>query len=87
MNNYEKRMANTEYAIIALWNMISDMLTDNPEKLMAVDRMIGDYFDANESLGADFSTTHVDFYKGHEHPEAELDKLNMDVGENNANDV
>ena len=64
MTNEDKRLANTEYAIIALWNMVSDMLTSDPEKLMSIDQMIGDYFEAQESLGADFKSTHLEFYKG-----------------------
>lgn len=63
MTNEDKRLANTEYAIIALWNMVSDMLTSDPEKLMIIDQMIGDYFEAQESLGAEFARTHIEFYK------------------------
>ena len=61
MTNEDKRLANTEYAMVALWNMIGPTL--NTELLFAVDQMIGDYFDANKSLGADFNKVHMEFYK------------------------
>lgn len=62
MTDIEKRLANTEYAFLALWNLLGP--TIDPQVEFAIDQMVGDYFDANESLGADFSMTHSGFHTG-----------------------
>lgn len=52
MDDLEKRLQNTERALIALWGLMKDTMP--PAYQDSIDRMINEYFDANESLGANF---------------------------------
>ena len=67
MTDMEKRLANTEYAFMALWNLLSPSLP--AQTAFTIDQMVGDYFDANSSLGADFSTVYAEFHTGDDNDE------------------
>ncbi len=48
----EKRLANTEAALFALWNLMQD--SQPPHLQYSAGNMIEDYFQANADLGASF---------------------------------
>jgi len=62
MTNIEKRLQNTERALLALWVLIKDTMP--PAYADAVQDMMSDYFDANTELGSDLDT--VGFEKNDE---------------------
>jgi len=49
----EKRLANTEAALIALWSLTKDTMPQ--EVFNNTDNMMNEYFDANESYGSNFN--------------------------------
>ena len=53
MTDLEKRLANTERTLVALWALMKD--TAPPEYREGIDRMMEEYFDVNTNLGAAFS--------------------------------
>ena len=52
MTDIEKRLQNTERALIALWSLMKDTMP--PAYQEDIDRMVNEYFDANSALGSDF---------------------------------
>ncbi len=52
MTNIQKRVENTEVALVALWSLIEDTLPQ--EHREATTQMMNDFFDANVELGAEF---------------------------------
>ena len=57
MNNLEKRLQNTERALIDLWTLLKD--TVPPAYADNIDDMMGEYFEANTELGGDFDAGFV----------------------------
>jgi hypothetical protein len=55
MNDLEKRLHNTEVMLVSLWALIEDTMP--PVYRETIDEMMEDYFNANDSLGADFDTS------------------------------
>ena len=53
MNELEKRLANTETALIALWAIMKDTMP--PDHQDVIDEMMSDFFGANSSLGSNFN--------------------------------
>ena len=49
MNDIEKRLANTEAALVGLWALLQDILP--PASQEETERYMRDYFDTNEALG------------------------------------
>lgn len=52
MTDIEKRLVNTETALVALWSLLED--TFPPAYADSVATMMEEYFDANKSLGSVF---------------------------------
>ena len=52
MTDIEKRLQNTERALIALWSLMKETMP--PEYQENIDRMVSEYFDANYALGSVF---------------------------------
>ena len=52
MTDIEKRLANTESALIALWSLTKETMP--PQYQKDIDKMMNEYFDANAKLGATF---------------------------------
>jgi len=50
----EKRLANTETALVGLWSLMKDTMP--PDYQRNIEVMMNEYFDANNKLGADFSS-------------------------------
>lgn len=48
----EQRLKNTEIALVSLWSLMKNTLP--PEHQECIDRMMDEYFEANQKLGADF---------------------------------
>jgi len=59
MTNIEKRLFNTERALVSLWSLLEPTCGEVTKK--AIDLMISDYFDAQVSLGVEFNG---DFMRG-----------------------
>ncbi len=55
MTDIEKRLQNTERALIGLWSLMQDTMP--PAYAQDIDAMINDYFDANAGLGSDLGLT------------------------------
>lgn len=55
MTDLEKRLLNTEKALLALWALMRDTMP--PAYQDDIDRMVNEYFDANNALGAIFDLT------------------------------
>ena len=55
MESLEKRLANTEKALLALWSLMQDTMP--PDYQRSINKMMNDYFDANDTLGANFDIT------------------------------
>ena len=53
MTDLEKRLANTERALFAMWALMRDTMP--PANEQDISAMIAEYFEANERLGADFN--------------------------------
>ena len=53
MNNLEKRLENTERALVSLWNLIAD--TNINLEYCGAEAMMIEYFNSQEKLGAKFS--------------------------------
>ena len=55
MTNEEKRLINTERALVSLFALIEDSLSE--ADAYAANKMMGMYFHTNEGLGANFEQT------------------------------
>lgn len=53
MDSVEKRLRNTELALLALWTLMKDTMP--PACQDDIDKMMNKYYDANAELGADFN--------------------------------
>jgi len=53
VSDIEKRLQNTERALVALWALMKDAMP--PGQQNSIEKMINEYFDANEALGANFT--------------------------------
>ena len=54
----EKRLINTERALLALWSLLEDTMPAN--KTISIDNMMQEFFEANTDLGANFAISSVD---------------------------
>ena len=61
MSDLEKRLANTEKALVALWSLIQDTLP--PAYQEDTDKMMEEYFNANCKLGADFNNASGKYFQ------------------------
>jgi len=52
VSDIEKRLYNTEIALMSLWHLMADTMPPAYEE--AITRMMNDYFDANKNLGSEF---------------------------------
>ena len=52
MSELEKRLANTETALLSLWEIMKDTMP--PDYQNNIDKMMNDFFEANSGLGASF---------------------------------
>ena len=59
MSDIEKRLQNTEKALLALATVLGDVVS--AEKESQINTIMSDYFDANTSLG--FNATNAEFIK------------------------
>jgi arylsulfatase A-like enzyme len=66
MTNIEKRLINTERALVAFYSLIEDNLTTETKE--AVSKMMEEYFDSNVSLGGNFDSN-FNFLKKEENNE------------------
>lgn len=53
MDTLEKRLRNTELALLAMWSLMKDTMP--PAYQEDIDKMINEYYDANAALGSDFN--------------------------------
>jgi len=60
MTDLEKRLRNTEMALLGLWTLMKDTMP--PSYQEDIDKMMNDYFDANASMGSDFDANNG-FYR------------------------
>lgn len=55
MSDLEKRLDNTEKALLSLWALMMDTMP--PDYQRDIDKMMNEYFEANSGLGATFDIT------------------------------
>jgi len=58
MDDLEKRLINTEKALVALWALLKDTVPPAYEE--GIEEMMSDYFTASTKLNADFSCGFID---------------------------
>lgn len=55
MSDLEKRLDNTEKALLSLWALMMDTMP--PDYQRDIDKMMSEYFEASSELGATFDIT------------------------------